>query len=172
MESPSEIYVVVPDKAARAALAALAALEAPGATCKFVESLPEGINPDFAISIEIPVRAGEALDRIRRRIAVLRGGEPLTFGPYVLDSGGELTRAGESAARLTEKEAEILRVLRRANGEAVEKEVLLSQVWGYVEGLETHTLETHIYRLRQKIEKDASNPQWLVTRDNGYALKI
>ena len=72
--------------------------------------------------------------------------------------------------RLTEKETSILRYLYRAGQRQVSRETLLREVWGYNSGVTTHTLETHIYRLRQKIEKDAAAPAILVTEVGGYKL--
>jgi DNA-binding response OmpR family regulator len=72
--------------------------------------------------------------------------------------------------RLTEKETAILRYLYRAGAKAVGRDELLQEVWGYNAGVTTHTLETHIYRLRQKIEKDPANASLLVTQDGGYKL--
>src|SRR5262245_41495863 len=70
----------------------------------------------------------------------------------------------------TEKETAILRYLYRAGQRPVSRETLLQEVWGYNSAVTTHTLETHIYRLRQKIEKDAANPAILVTEAGGYKL--
>ncbi|MCH8836003.1 MAG: winged helix-turn-helix domain-containing protein, partial [Proteobacteria bacterium] len=72
--------------------------------------------------------------------------------------------------RLTDKEAAILKYLYRAGDRVVGREVLLDEVWGYNAGVTTHTLETHVYRLRQKIERDPSNAQMLVTEPGGYRL--
>ncbi|MDX2263361.1 MAG: response regulator transcription factor [Hyphomicrobiales bacterium] len=72
--------------------------------------------------------------------------------------------------RLTEKETSILKYLYRAGEKVVSRDVLLHEVWGYNAGVTTHTLETHIYRLRQKIEKDPSNAELLVTETGGYKL--
>ena len=72
--------------------------------------------------------------------------------------------------RLTEKETAILRYLYRSGQNPVSREVLLQEVWGYNSGVTTHTLETHIYRLRQKIEKDPANAALLVTEAGGYKL--
>jgi DNA-binding response OmpR family regulator len=72
--------------------------------------------------------------------------------------------------RLTEKETSILKYLYRAGQRAVGRDTLLGEVWGYNAGVTTHTLETHIYRLRQKIEKDPAKAQILVTDAGGYRL--
>ncbi len=77
---------------------------------------------------------------------------------------------GDRSSILTEKEIAILQFLDHQNEERVKKEDLLRGVWNYADGLETHTLETHIYRLRQKIEVDPSKPRALVNENNGYKL--
>ena len=72
--------------------------------------------------------------------------------------------------RLTEKETDILRYLYRAGQRPVSREKLLKEVWGYNAGVTTHTLETHIYRLRQKVDPDPLSPAILVTEAGGYKL--
>ena len=74
--------------------------------------------------------------------------------------------------RLTEKETAILRYLYRAAPSVVRRDTLLREVWGYNAGVTTHTLETHIYRLRQKIEPDSDRASLLVTEDGGYRLMV
>ena len=71
---------------------------------------------------------------------------------------------------LTEKEAAVLKYLYRSNDRPVGRERLLHDVWGYDNGITTHTVETHIYRLRKKLEPDARRPALLVTESNGYRL--
>lgn len=83
-----------------------------------------------------------------------------------------LVRDDQSKIRLTEKETNILRLLLRAGGEAVARDKLLEEVWGYNAQVTTHTLETHVYRLRQKIEDDPSNSELLITEAGGYRLNI
>ena len=72
--------------------------------------------------------------------------------------------------RLTDKETNILKYLYRAGEKAVSREELLAEVWGYNAGVTTHTLETHVYRLRQKIEPDPANARLLLTEAGGYKL--
>ena len=76
----------------------------------------------------------------------------------------------DRTVRLTEKETAILQYLYRAGGATVSRETLLREVWGYRPGVTTHTLETHIYRLRQKIERDLPRTRILVTEPGGYRL--
>lgn len=83
-----------------------------------------------------------------------------------------LVTADEKKIRLTEKETSILKFLYRAGGKPVTRDVLLDEVWGYNSGVTTHTLETHVYRLRQKIEPDPSNVSVLVTEGGGYRLSL
>ena len=78
--------------------------------------------------------------------------------------------AQEKKIRLTEKETSILKYLYRAGSKVVGRDTLLAEVWGYNSGVTTHTLETHIYRLRQKIEQDPSSAEILVTEAGGYRL--
>ena len=93
------------------------------------------------------------------------------IGPYTFRPSAKLL-VGEKGGkvRLTEKETAILRYLFRAGQKSISRDVLLQEVWGYNSGVTTHTLETHIYRLRQKIERDPSNARLLVTEDGGYRL--
>lgn len=121
-----------------------------------------------------PLRIGMLVERIQYYIHSKHDQNEeavLTVGPYELDLiGNELSDNTERKIRLTEKEKKILVLLKRAEGQVVERRVLLEKVWDYAETLETHTLETHIYRLRQKIEKDPANPEIILTQDAGYSI--
>lgn len=93
------------------------------------------------------------------------------LGPYTFKPAMKLLETEDKKKiRLTEKETNILKFLYRAQEGVVARDVLLHEVWGYNAGVTTHTLETHIYRLRQKIEPDPSNVQLLVTEGGGYRL--
>jgi DNA-binding response OmpR family regulator len=76
---------------------------------------------------------------------------------------------GEEIA-LSETENEILKVLYRAGDAAVSPDTLYSKVWGHRTALNTHTLQTHIYRLRRKIESDPAAPTILVSETGGYRV--
>ena len=91
---------------------------------------------------------------------------PHTFRP----SSRLMVSANGRKVRLTEKETAVLRHLYRGGQRPVSREQLLQEVWGTNSSVGTHTLETHVYRLRQKVEKDASAPAILVTEGGGYKL--
>ena len=95
----------------------------------------------------------------------------LTIGPYLFRPRAKLLSdaAGNRKVRLTEKETAILEFLYRA-GRAIGRDTLLGEVWGYNAGVATHTLETYVYRLRRKIERDPANAEILVTEPGGYRL--
>ena len=94
----------------------------------------------------------------------------IAIGPYLFRPGAKLlTGDGARRIRLTEKEANILKFLAAA-GRTVPRETLLHEVWGYSPAVTTHTLETHIYRLRRKIEENQGRAKILVTEDGGYRL--
>ena len=120
-----------------------------------------------------PFRFGVLLARIRAHLRQFETSDAaiLHFGPYDFrPSVKQLTTKAGDKIRLTEKEANILKFLYRASAETVSRETLLHEIWGYNAQITTHTLETHIYRLRQKIEADPSNAKLLVTEDGGYRL--
>ncbi|NOZ31962.1 MAG: response regulator transcription factor [Alphaproteobacteria bacterium] len=94
-----------------------------------------------------------------------------TIGPYSFQPAAKLLEAdGGQKVRLTDKETSILKYLYRQGSKTISRDILLQEVWGYNNRVTTHTLETHIYRLRQKIERDPSNARLLVTEEGGYRL--
>ena len=120
-----------------------------------------------------PFRFAVLLARIRAQLRQHEASEDAVFaiGPYSFRPSSKiLLNQSGTKVRLTEKETAILRYLYRAGQKAVPRETLLQEVWGYNSGVTTHTLETHVYRLRQKVEQDAANPAILVTDAGGYKL--
>lgn len=120
-----------------------------------------------------PFRFGVLLARVRAHLRQHEHSEDAIFkiGHYTFRPSSKiLQREDQSKVRLTEKETSILKYLLRAGEQVVGRDVLLHEVWGYNSGVTTHTLETHIYRLRQKIETDPSNAEILVTETGGYKL--
>ncbi|NVJ91322.1 MAG: response regulator transcription factor [Methylocystaceae bacterium] len=121
-----------------------------------------------------PFRLGVLLARVRAHLRQHEQSEDAVFtvGPYSFQPAAKLLIEAETEkkTRLTDKETNIIKYLYRAGGKVVSRDVLLDEVWGYNAGVTTHTLETHVYRLRQKIEKDPGNAQILVTEPGGYKL--
>ncbi|AAL51248.1 MULTISPECIES: response regulator transcription factor [Brucella] len=120
-----------------------------------------------------PFKFAVLLARVRAQLRQHEQSEDATFivGPYTFKPGQKLLIDEKgSKIRLTEKEAAIIKYLYRAGDKVIGRDVLLEEVWGYNSGVTTHTLETHVYRLRQKIEKDPSNATLLVTESGGYKL--
>jgi DNA-binding response OmpR family regulator len=97
---------------------------------------------------------------------------PFRFADLVacLAAPRERPQPAAFGARLTEKEAAILERLTRADGAVIAKSALLAEVWGYGPTVSTRTLETHIHRLRRKIEVDPARPRRLLTESGGYRL--
>ena len=135
-----------------------------------VRGLDSGAN-DY---ISKPFRLAELLARVRAQLRIFENSEDAVFkiGPFIFrPSAKQLIEPTKNRRiRLTEKEAAILKFLYRAGSKPVARQVLLNEVWGYNAAVTTHTLETHIYRLRQKIEPDPSNSRLLLTEGGGYRL--
>ena len=131
--------------------------------------LDAGANDYVSKPFKFPV----LLARIRAQLRQHEQSEDAVFqlGPYTFKPSTKLlvTEDGKKV-RLTEKETNILKFLYRSDDGVVPRDTLLHEVWGYNAGVTTHTLETHIYRLRQKIEPDPSNARLLVTESGGYRL--
>jgi DNA-binding response OmpR family regulator len=120
-----------------------------------------------------PFRFGVLLARVRSHLRQHEQSEDAIFkvGPYTFKPSAKmLIRDDNRKIRLTEKETAIIKFLYRAGEQIVGRDVLLHDVWGYNAGVTTHTLETHIYRLRQKIERDPGHAEILVTEGGGYKL--
>jgi DNA-binding response OmpR family regulator len=131
--------------------------------------LDAGANDYVTKPFKFPV----LLARIRAQLRQHEQSEDAVFnlGPYTFKPSMKLlVTEDDKKIRLTEKETNILKFLYRSTDGVVARDTLLHEVWGYNAGVTTHTLETHIYRLRQKIEPDPSNARLLVTESGGYRL--
>ena len=134
-----------------------------------VRGLDSGAN-DYVTK---PYKFAVLLARIRAQLRDYEHSEGAIFrlGAYEFRPAAKLLvdEKGKKI-RLTEKETNILKYLYRAGEKSVSREELLAEVWGYNAGVTTHTLETHVYRLRQKIEPDPANARLLLTEQGGYKL--
>ncbi len=135
-----------------------------------VQGLDAGAN-DYVLK---PFKFSVLLARIRAHLRSHEASEDAVYriGPYEFRPAMRvLVDPADKKIRLTDKEAAILRYLYRSGEKPVGRDELLREVWGYNANVTTHTLETHIYRLRQKIEPDAQSPKLLVTETGGYRLQ-
>jgi DNA-binding response OmpR family regulator len=132
-----------------------------------IEGLKSGAN-DY---ISKPFRFAVLIARVDAHLRSHETSEEAVYriGPYTFRPSAKMLLEGNKRIRLTEKETNILKFLHRT-GDTVSRETLLHEVWGYNPAVTTHTLETHIYRLRQKIEKDPAHAQILMTDSGGYRL--
>jgi DNA-binding response OmpR family regulator len=134
-----------------------------------------GLNSGANDYVTKPFKFAVLLARIRAHLRSHEQSEDAVFkiGPYEFrPSVKMLVSADDRKIKLTEKEASILKFLYRAGGKPVTRDVLLDEVWGYNSGVTTHTLETHVYRLRQKIEPDPGQATILLTEAGGYRLAV
>ena len=145
-------------------------LTAAGSEADTILGLDAGAN-DYVVK---PFKIGVLLARIRAALRHHESSEDAVFtiGPYSFRPSAKLLVNTQTnrKIRLTEKETAILRYLYRAGNKPVSREVLLDEVWGYNAGITTHTLETHVYRLRQKIEANPAAAEILITEPGGYRL--
>jgi DNA-binding response OmpR family regulator len=140
-----------------------------------------GLNSGANDYVTKPFRFGVLLARLRAHLRTFEQSEDAVFniGPYSFKPAAKKLTPPEDPdgkpvrdIRLTEKETNILKYLYRAGGKAVAREELLEEVWGYNSGVTTHTLETHVYRLRQKIELVKGEATLLLTQPGGYSLAM
>ena len=137
-------------------------------------------NVDNNLSIEAnehitkPFKYPKLLKSIELHLRQFKRTEDTQYnlGSYLFKPNSKILEAnGNKSIRLTEKENDILKFLYQNLGTIVSRDILLHEVWGYNSKVTTHTLETHIYRLRQKIEIDPANACFLITETGGYRLK-
>ena len=138
------------------------------------EDVVRGLDAGANDYIAKPFRLPELLARVRAQLRIFDNSEDAVFavGPYMFRPSVRLLQepARNRKVRLTDKECSILKFLYRAGGKPVPRQILLNEVWGYNSAVTTHTLETHVYRLRQKIEPDPTNARLLLTETGGYKL--
>ena len=154
-----------------------------GAKCPIVMLTGHETDSDTILGLDAgandyitkPFKLLVLLARIRAQLRQHEQSEDaiFTLGPYTFKPSIKiLVTADAKKIRLTEKETNILKFLYGAIEDVVPRDILLHEVWGYNAGVTTHTLETHIYRLRQKIEPDPSKASILITENGGYRLSM
>lgn len=182
-QSPADLVLLdvgLPDMDGREACRKMRAL---GVKCPIIMLTGVDSEADTILGLESgandyvtkPFRYGVLLARVRAHLRQHAQSEDAVFniGPYKFKPSAKLLVHETTARkiRLTEKESAILKFLYRAGDQVTGRDVLLHEVWGYNAAVSTHTLETHIYRLRQKIEENPSCAQLLITEHGGYRLR-
>ena len=170
------VDAVLPDMAGEALCAAL---RAAGHRSPMILFSPDEA-PEPAVAVERiakPFKLGALLATMRAQLRqhAESSEATLAIGQYTLHPAARFLQDNERKRRrlrLTEKEVALLQYLHGAGGSVVPRDELLARVWGYGDGVSTHTLETHIYRLRQKIERDPATARHLLTEDGGYRLAV
>jgi DNA-binding response OmpR family regulator len=135
-----------------------------------------GLNAGANDYITKPFRANELLARLQTQLRLFESSENAVFtiGPYTFRPAAKSLVGADKKQRirLTAKEVDIIKYLYQHPNRVVSRQVLLDEVWGYNAGVTTHTLETHVYRLRQKIEIDPTHRRLLLTEPGGYRLAL
>lgn len=126
--------------------------------------------------IQKPFLLSNFLDTVKASINIYENSEEgnLEFNKYVLYPSRKeiLNKRDKSVTKLTEKEVAIIKYLYKNTDKIVSKNDLMQEVWEYSADVATHTVETHIYRLRQKVEQDNIENQIIITFEGGYQLKL
>ncbi len=159
-------------------------IEAPGAATLLKMARAAGFNgpaillarreaathEGFDGAMRRPLRFAGLMAMIRAKIAPTAAAGA-TLGDHLFCETTQTLMGPDGVRRLlTEKETAILARLARARGGVVARDVLLREIWGYSPAVDTHTLETHIHRLRRKIEDASGPPKLLLSAPSGYRL--
>lgn len=138
------------------------------------EDTIRGLDAGATDYVTKPFKLGILLARLRAHIRhyELSDDAVLAIGAFGFQPAQRTLKREDDkqVIRLTDKESQILKFLYHNRNQRVSRESLLDEVWGYNAGVTTHTLETHVYRLRQKIERDPANAELLMTEPGGYRL--
>lgn len=135
----------------------------------------DDIDGNFEDIFVRPIRLGRVVDAVAQAIKEQELHQllsPIQLGEVTLNPKTSHIDYNNKSIRLTEKELAVLIFLSQHKDVAVSRQKLLDEVWGYADNVETHTLETHIYRLRQKLQTQMELNNFLVTDDDGYFLKF
>jgi len=130
-------------------------------------------NDNILLELSPPYRVGKILNSVQNTIQnskIKEQSSPISIGKNILHPRTKTLMREDKEVKLTDKEFDIIQALYISSPKKIPRDKLLHQIWGYGDGIETHTLETHIYRLRQKIENDPTQPNFLKTDDEGYFL--
>ena len=93
----------------------------------------------------------------------------INIAGYKLDINSRVISFNNNKLKLTERETQIILFLKNQN-KSINIDILQKEVWGYSQELETHTVETHVYRLRKKLKKSFNDQNFIKSDKNGYFI--
>ncbi len=144
----------------------------------FLTAKPDDVSQDSSAThiVAKPFSLPAFLNELHACINIFENSESgyIAFNRYIVRPVKKdiFNQRNGEVIKLTEKEIAILKYLYKNRSRIVSKNELLQEVWGYAPDASTHTIETHIYRLRQKVEHDDAAAQLISTLEGGYQLKI
>ncbi len=120
----------------------------------------------------LPIKIFKLIEKINVQFLKIKfvDQSKIKIGPFIININSREMTKDELKLRLTEKECEIIIYLSKSSKPISINELQLN-VWGHSSKLETHTVETHVYRLRKKISKTFNNINFISSEKNGYQIK-
>lgn len=140
--------------------------------CAARETLPTGLPNVPMLRVELPMSLRDLPTQLHTLLAMKSPASFTLADGWMYDASSKMLRSGAQQIMFTEKEAAMLEALYAAQPHTIARETLLQQVWQFQAGVDTHTLETHMYRLRQKLKEALGEREIIITAPEGYRLNI
>ena len=134
--------------------------------------LYENLSEKNFLNLDIfPLKLGKLIELINIQLIKLRFNyqSKLSINGYQLNLNSKFFSRNEGSLKLTEKEIEIILYLKESQNKHSVSD-LQKNIWGYSPDMETHTVETHIYRLRKKISNKFNDENFILSHQNGYFI--
>ena len=129
------------------------------------------VNKNSIILNKLPIKILDLIEKININLLKLKYSFQSNFEikQYKLDLNSRIMSHQKKDLKLTEREIEIILFLNKSKTPQ-SIDILQKEVWGYSENLETHTVETHVYRLRKKIKDTFKDDDFLISSKSGYKI--
>ena len=120
---------------------------------------------------KFPIKISSLIDQLNARLIQQNysAQSNININKYILDFNSRILKSSDNELKLTEREIDTIIFLKNEN-KPVKVDVLQKKVWKYAEDLETHTVETHIYRLRKKIKDTFNDDTFIQSKKDGYII--
>ncbi len=124
-----------------------------------------------SIELEFPLKISKLIEKVNIKFIKLKTKEKasISLGKYEIDLNARLLNLNSKSISLTEKEINLILFLNNSK-DSVSINKLQEEVWGYKNETETHTVETHIHRLRKKIFNEFKREDFILSNKSGYYL--